>query len=194
MGVVGSRDCGLPHDVKSSDFSLQAELLLHALLFYDRLPALCLIAGIAAHVSYLRLLKPFPYLELLSLNGLTSVGLLLASGALWIRHFMKSYYTGEQGTLFCTQAAMGCRFGIVAHAAQHTEHICAWSPPPAVEYIAAFLLITTGLVPFAFFLGMSGDNAVLPGVSLRPAKNICSMLTPRSRQSPELMLRSTSAV
>ena len=36
--------------------------------------------------------------------------------------------------------------------------------PCAVEYIAAFLLITTGLVPFGFFLGMSGDNAVLPGV------------------------------
>lgn len=35
-----------------------------------------------------------------------------------------------------------------------------------MEYIAAFLLITTGLVPFAFFLGISGDNAVLPGVSL----------------------------
>lgn len=34
-----------------------------------------------------------------------------------------------------------------------------------MEYIAAFMLVTTGLVPFAFFLGMSGDNAVLPGVS-----------------------------
>ena len=38
-------------------------------------------------------------------------------------------------------------------------------PVAAVEYIAAFLLLTTWLVPFAFFLGMSGDNAVLPGVS-----------------------------
>lgn len=79
---------------------MQAELLLHALLFYDRLPALCLLAGIAAHVSYLRLLKPFPYLELLSVNGLTSIGLLIASSVLWIRHFMSSYYTGEQGPPF----------------------------------------------------------------------------------------------
>lgn len=34
----------------------------------------------------------------------------------------------------------------------------------AVEYIAAFLLLTTFLVPFAFFLGMSGDYTTLPGV------------------------------
>lgn len=44
-------------------------------------------------------------------------------------------------------------------------------PPycPAVEYIAAFLLLTTFLVPFAFFLGMSGDYTTLPGVSAAAA-------------------------
>ena len=32
-----------------------------------------------------------------------------------------------------------------------------------VEYVLAFLLVTTWLVPFAFFLSMAGENAVLPG-------------------------------
>lgn len=32
-----------------------------------------------------------------------------------------------------------------------------------VEYVLAFMLVTTWLVPFAFFLSMAGENAVLPG-------------------------------
>lgn len=40
--------------------TIRAELLLHLLLFADQLPPLALAAGIAAHLSYLRLLKPFP--------------------------------------------------------------------------------------------------------------------------------------
>ena len=40
--------------------TIRAELLLHLLLFADQLPPVALAAGIAAHLSYLRLLKPFP--------------------------------------------------------------------------------------------------------------------------------------
>jgi len=58
---------------------------------------LCLGCGIAAHVSYLRLLKPYPYIQLGSANGMASIALWLASTGLWIRHFMKSYYTGRGG-------------------------------------------------------------------------------------------------
>lgn len=42
-----------------------------------------------------------------------------------------------------------------------------------MEYIAAFLLLTTFLVPFAFFLGMSGDYTTLPGVG-RQCGTACS--------------------
>lgn len=80
-----------------------------------------------------------------------------------------------------------CTHAYLVAAAPHTNHKqgpChdatpaprAPSPPipllnphpshrPVVEYIAAFLLLTTFLVPFAFFLGMSGDYTTLPGVS-----------------------------
>jgi hypothetical protein len=73
---------------------LQVELLLHAILLYDRLPPLCLAVGFATHLSYLRLLKPFPYISLTSASGFTSLGLLLASSVLWVRHFMTTFYTG----------------------------------------------------------------------------------------------------
>jgi hypothetical protein len=78
----------------------------------------------------------------------------------------------------------GCLAGLAGQQAalavllrRHLRHGCAFSQSYfilhgcvrcaccAVEYIAAFLLVTTALVPFAFFLGISGDNAVLPGVS-----------------------------
>ena len=49
----------------------------------------------AAHLSYLRLLKPFPYVSLTSGAGLTSIGLLALSVGLWLRHYWKSYYTSE---------------------------------------------------------------------------------------------------
>lgn len=73
--------------------TIKAELLLHALLLIDRLPPLCLLAGVAAHLSYLRLLKPFPYVQLTSGATLTSIGLLASSLVLWVRHYWKTYYT-----------------------------------------------------------------------------------------------------
>lgn len=72
-------------------------MLLHALLLYDRLPLLCLAVGIVTHLSYLRLLKPFPYIELTSASGFASLGLLVASSVLWTRHFLTSFYTGALG-------------------------------------------------------------------------------------------------
>ena len=74
---------------------MQVELLIHVLLLYDRLPLLCLGMGLAAHLSYLRLLKAFPYIDLTSASGFISLGLLAASTVLWIRHFMTTFYTGE---------------------------------------------------------------------------------------------------
>lgn len=91
--------------------TIKAELLLHLLLFWDRLPAACLGCGIAAHLSYLRLLKPFPYIQLSSGSGLASIALWLASSGLWVRHFMTTYYTGEEGWVG-RQVVGGCmRFG-----------------------------------------------------------------------------------
>lgn len=43
-----------------------------------------------------------------------------------------------------------------------------WKTRYTVEYILAFLLVTTWLVPFGFFLGMAGDQAVLPGAGGYP--------------------------
>lgn len=74
--------------------TIKAEIALHLLLAWDRLPPAALACGVAAHLSYLRLLRPFPYVRLTSGAGLLSIGLLAASTLLWVRHFMGTFYTG----------------------------------------------------------------------------------------------------
>ena len=110
--------------------AIRAELALHALLLLDRLPLLNLALGVAAHVSYGRLLRRFPYLQLGGPDALAAAALLLASTAAWWRHFRGSFYT--------------------------------------TEYVGAFLLVTTWLVPAAFLLSLAGDQAVLPGAGANP--------------------------
>ncbi len=63
---------------------MQAELLLHLVLFVDRLPALCILAGLASHITYFRLLKKFPYISLTSVNGLISTGELALRRQPWL--------------------------------------------------------------------------------------------------------------
>lgn len=53
---------------------VQLELALHLLLFVDRLPPLCIAAGLVSHVTYARLLKRFPYISFTSANGAMSTG------------------------------------------------------------------------------------------------------------------------
>eukprot|EP00887_Chlorella_sp_A99_P005370 scaffold1.g5370.t1 len=74
---------------------IRATLALHLLLLLDRLPPLCLLAGAAAHLAYLRNMRRFPYIQLSSPEGLTSVGLFVVSNVLWIRHYWDSHYTAE---------------------------------------------------------------------------------------------------
>ncbi|KAL4527536.1 hypothetical protein Ndes2526A_g08683 [Nannochloris sp. 'desiccata'] len=111
-------------------YTCRAILVVHALLLIDRLPFHCLVLGFGAHISYIRLLKRFPYMQLSSPESLTAVAACLVSSAAWLYHWHKSYYT--------------------------------------VEYILAFMLVTSWCVPFVFFLSMAGDQAVLPGAGGYP--------------------------
>jgi hypothetical protein len=43
-----------------------------------------------------------------------------------------------------------------------------WSSVYSLEYIAAFMLVTTWVVPFGMFLGLAGDQSVLPGAGGYP--------------------------
>jgi hypothetical protein len=111
-------------------YTCRALLVVHLLLLIDRLPFHCLVLGFGAHVSYIRLLKRFPYMQFTSPEGLTSVTAFLLSSTAWLYHWHKSYYT--------------------------------------VEYILAFMLVTSWCVPFVFFLSMAGEQAVLPGAGGYP--------------------------
>lgn len=112
-------------------YIIRAELLLHALLLFDRQPLSCLLLGAAAQIGYIRFMKRFPFISFLgSSEGLVAGGLFLANNFLWVRHFWGSRFT--------------------------------------IEYILAFFLATTWLVPITLFLGMAGDQSVLPGAGGYP--------------------------
>ena len=106
-------------------YVIKAELVLHLLLFVDRLPFYCIALGFIAHVMYIRCLRSFPFIQLTSDEGIAAIAAFLANTAAWTYHFWKGFFT--------------------------------------IEYILAFMLVTTLSTPFIFFLSMSGEQAVLPG-------------------------------
>jgi hypothetical protein len=108
----------------------RAILVVHVLLLIDRLPFHCLVLGFVAHISYIKLLKRFPYVQMSSPEGLIAAAAFFISSAAWLYYWHKSYYT--------------------------------------VEYILAFMFVTSWCVPFVFFLSMAGDQAVLPGAGGYP--------------------------
>lgn len=65
-----------------------------------------------------------------------------------------------------SQDALLSMVGLVASTAAWGNHF--WKRHYTVEYIVAFLVVTTWLVPFIYFLSMAGDQAVLPGAGGYP--------------------------
>ncbi|KAK9820458.1 hypothetical protein WJX72_010579 [[Myrmecia] bisecta] len=57
------------------------------------LASICL--GAAAQAAYLRLLKRFPFISLMSMEFLSSTVLLVVSQGLWTRHFWNSWHSME---------------------------------------------------------------------------------------------------
>eukprot|EP00850_Spirogloea_muscicola_P000626 SM000002S05706 [mRNA] locus=s2:1727395:1729066:+ [translate_table: standard] len=69
---------------------LQAIVALHLLLWVvDRLPTLCVAAGVGAHAAYYRLLRTFPYTSLTSTEFLTAIAMLVVSQGAWARYFLR---------------------------------------------------------------------------------------------------------
>ncbi|KAL1521843.1 hypothetical protein AB1Y20_021494 [Prymnesium parvum] len=78
---------------KLISLSITAVLICHVLFFlFEELPRLPLAVGFAAHACYFVLLRGFPFLRLLSPSFLVSVGMLITSNYLWIRHFTAHYH------------------------------------------------------------------------------------------------------
>lgn len=75
-------------------WSIRIEILIHLLLFIDKMPAVCILLGIASQFGYMRLLRQFPYMRLTSPEGVVSIILFAASSIEWIRYFW-SYQTVE---------------------------------------------------------------------------------------------------
>lgn len=68
-------------------------LICHVLfLLFEELPRIPLLLGVASHMSYLVLLRGFPFLKLFSLSFVVSTAMLIASNYMWISHFTSHYH------------------------------------------------------------------------------------------------------
>lgn len=76
--------------------SIQVTLFLHLLvLLFDRLPLMWIATGVAAQMSYWRLLKHFPFIPLTDVDFLISLGLLAVNQAGWMYYFYHTHHTIE---------------------------------------------------------------------------------------------------
>lgn len=113
--------------------AVRCELALHFLLWaYERMWLVPNAVGVAAHVSYLVLLRSFPYIEPASPAFLTSCALFAASNVVWYRYF---------------------------HA--DPEFFWRYRVGPTAS-ITSFYFLCVWLVPLAFFVSLTVNDAVLP--------------------------------
>lgn len=108
-------------------------IVIHILLFvYERFPFLQCLVGLAAHLMYLQLLRPFPFINPASAPFLISLLLFIMDNVVWFR-----YLWGDVELFY--------RYSV--------------APVPA---IAAFYFLVIWLVPCAFFCSLTVNDSVLP--------------------------------
>ncbi|OSX77713.1 hypothetical protein BU14_0136s0011 [Porphyra umbilicalis] len=118
-------------------------LVLHVLLLlYERFPALPTLNGLASHLIYYQLLQAFPFVEPRSALFGLSAVGFVASNVLWYR-------------FFASDVEIFYRYGV--------------APLPAV---AAFFLLVVWLVPGAFFVSLTVNEAVLPGAGVDSLRGV----------------------
>lgn len=118
-------------------------LVLHVLLLvYERFPALPTLTGLASHLVYYQLLRAFPFVEPRSALFGLSALGFVASNVCWYR-------------FFAADVEMFYRYGV--------------APLPAV---VAFFLLIVWLVPGAFFVSLTVNEAVLPGAGVDSLRGV----------------------
>lgn len=120
---------------------IYGQLAVHlALWSYERFPFLPCAVGALAHASYALLLASFPFINPLSAPFVASAFLLVVDNVMWFRFFQADV------ELFYSYRV---------------------APGPAV---ASFFLLVVWLVPLAFFISLSVNDAVLPSAAAAPSR------------------------
>lgn len=122
--------------------AILAELGVHFLLWaYERMWFVPNAVGVISHLSYLFLLRGFPYIEPASAPFLLSCALFATSNIVWYRYF-------HSDPEFFYQYRVG----------------------PATS-IAFFFFLCIWLVPLGFFVSLTVNDSVLPGGAGMPNPN-----------------------
>mmetsp|Transcript_29202 Transcript_29202/g.82395 ORF Transcript_29202/g.82395 Transcript_29202/m.82395 type:complete len:231 (+) Transcript_29202:454-1146(+) len=90
--------------------SVVVQLLL---LVVDRMPAICIAAGILAQLSYYQLLKGFPFIPLTDIRFMFSSVMLVINHCCWMRHFLSTTHSMEWICSFFFLAVWMVPFGFM---------------------------------------------------------------------------------
>jgi Transmembrane adaptor Erv26 len=117
-------------------YVIYGQMAVHALLWsYERFPFVQCAVGALAHAAYFLLLSTFPFINPKSAPFVTSLCFLVVDNVMWFRFFQADV------ELFYSYRV---------------------APGPAV---ASFFLLVVWLVPLAFFISLSVNDAVLPNAA-----------------------------
>lgn len=146
--------------------AIEAEHVL--LLLFERLPWYLVLFGMAAHGCYFQLLKSFPFMQLASPSFVLSCLAVCVSTYGWVRHFAADYHSP-----MCAAGTLSPR--IDGRCAAHTSTTLTRLPRVVrtracrcvrarclYSFVLGFMLWNCWLVPFAFFISLSVNEAVLP--------------------------------
>lgn len=130
--------------------SLVVMVVLYLLLWFDGVPSLNVLVGIAAHLSFIPILKNFPYVHTMSPTTWIPLGLLLLNHFVWFRYFIelkqesmsKSYYSGYNKS----QGGDDDDYSFTS--------------------IAGFLFLFVWMIPLGFFISVMDVEEALPSANI----------------------------
>lgn len=131
--------------------SLVVITILYLLLWLDGIPALNIIIGISAHLSFIPILKSFPYVHIMSPKTWIPLGMLLLNHFVWFRFFIeeKKDYIARQNN----------RYGRYDSDSFLNEDL-------PFSSIMGFMVVFVWMIPIGFFVSVMDVEEALPSANI----------------------------
>lgn len=134
--------------------AILGELLLHFLLWaYERMWLVPNLVGIIAHISYLLLLRSFPFIDPMSPQFLMSCAMFVTSNVVWYR-----YFHGDPEFFYHYQVG-------------------------PLASLASFFFLCVWLVPLGFFVSLTVNDSVLPSSASMHPSHVHAQAMPGAKDS-----------
>ena len=129
--------------------SLVVMVVLYLLLWIDGVPSLNILVGIAAHLSFIPILKNFPYVHTMSPTTWIPLGLLLINHFVWFRYFIELKQESMSKSYYSSYNNKGDEEGDYSFTS-----------------IAGFLFLFVWMIPLGFFITVMDIEEALPSANI----------------------------